>query len=221
MDLERSLKKVGRDIAGLFGSEQTPDILDTLKKEHDEVGDMLKRLVDSASVSERRSLVKKIKAVLIPHMKAEQKVVYDAVIALRPKDAKTHGEEGYIEHKLAAEALQLLGKISNAASPEFLAAAKVLKELIRGGITCRRKSATSGPTCADAFRPPSERAAMNKRFDAGEKARHARDRGTFSPGRALTPATIQLGKIMRSVLLWLIGIPIPLIIIIWLFTGHA
>jgi hypothetical protein len=27
--------------------------------------------------------------------------------------------------------------------------------------------------------------------------------------------------IMRSVLLWLIGIPIPIIIILWLVTGHA
>jgi len=26
---------------------------------------------------------------------------------------------------------------------------------------------------------------------------------------------------MRSLLLWLIGIPIPIIIILWLFTGHA
>jgi hypothetical protein len=26
---------------------------------------------------------------------------------------------------------------------------------------------------------------------------------------------------MRSVLLWAIGIPLPIIIILWLFTGHA
>jgi len=26
---------------------------------------------------------------------------------------------------------------------------------------------------------------------------------------------------MRSILLWLIGIPIPIIIILWLITGHA
>jgi len=26
---------------------------------------------------------------------------------------------------------------------------------------------------------------------------------------------------MRSLLLWLVGIPIPIIIIIWLVTGHA
>jgi hypothetical protein len=30
-----------------------------------------------------------------------------------------------------------------------------------------------------------------------------------------------LGKRMRSLLLWLIGIPIPIIIILWLLTGHA
>jgi hypothetical protein len=29
------------------------------------------------------------------------------------------------------------------------------------------------------------------------------------------------GVSMRSVLLWLIGIPIPIIIILWLVTGHA
>jgi hypothetical protein len=29
------------------------------------------------------------------------------------------------------------------------------------------------------------------------------------------------GETMRSLLLWLIGVPIPVIIIIWLFTGHA
>ncbi len=29
------------------------------------------------------------------------------------------------------------------------------------------------------------------------------------------------GTFMRSMLLWLIGIPIPIIIILWLVTGHA
>jgi hypothetical protein len=29
------------------------------------------------------------------------------------------------------------------------------------------------------------------------------------------------GLLMRSCLLWLIGVPIPIIIILWLITGHA
>jgi hypothetical protein len=30
-----------------------------------------------------------------------------------------------------------------------------------------------------------------------------------------------IGETMRSILLWLIGIPLPIIIILWLVTGHA
>jgi hypothetical protein len=33
--------------------------------------------------------------------------------------------------------------------------------------------------------------------------------------------TIPGETIMRSLLLWLIGVPIPIIIILWLITGHA
>jgi hypothetical protein len=29
------------------------------------------------------------------------------------------------------------------------------------------------------------------------------------------------GPVMRSLILWLIGIPIPIILLIWLLTGHA
>lgn len=39
-------------------------------------------------------LVQKIEVALIPHAKAEEKVVYDAVIALRDKDAQVDGHEG-------------------------------------------------------------------------------------------------------------------------------
>jgi hypothetical protein len=33
--------------------------------------------------------------------------------------------------------------------------------------------------------------------------------------------TICIGETMRSILLWLIGIPLPIIIVLWLVTGHA
>jgi hemerythrin-like domain-containing protein len=67
---------------------------------------------------------------LVPHVRAEEKVVYDAVIALRDRDAKQDGEEGYLEHGLADKMLATLGKTTNAMSPEFGATAKVLKELV-------------------------------------------------------------------------------------------
>jgi hemerythrin-like domain-containing protein len=170
MDLLQTIKKTGRSvghaIVGAEGSPEDGDILDTLKKEHDEVGQLLKQLVESESASERRGLVKKIKTALIPHIKAEQKVVYDAVLALKDRDAKTDGEEGYIEHKLAAETLSLLGKISNTMSPEFSAAAKVLKELIEHHVEEEERNIWTD--VKESF-SDSQRLAMNRKFEAAKK----------------------------------------------------
>jgi hemerythrin superfamily protein len=106
------------------------DILDTLKKEHDAVKSLLAELQEATTAAQRRGLVQKIKAALIPHTKAEEKVVYDAVITLRDKDAQVDGHEGYLEHEWASKTLQRLAAIENATSPEHKAAAKVLKELV-------------------------------------------------------------------------------------------
>src|SRR6185369_3715245 len=84
------------------------DILDKLKEEHDQVKDLLGRLVESENAAERASLAKQIKAALVPHSKAEEKIVYDAIIALTDKDAKVDGHEGYLEHHHADLALKTL-----------------------------------------------------------------------------------------------------------------
>src|ERR1700683_4461363 len=126
-----NFSKTGEKIGKTFSRNTTgeTDILDKLKEEHEEVDALLKQLVDTDSGATRKSLVKKIKAALVPHVRAEQKIVYDAIIALRDKDAKVDGHEGYIEHQLAEKVLLSLGKMGSA-TPEFIAACKVLKELV-------------------------------------------------------------------------------------------
>jgi iron-sulfur cluster repair protein YtfE (RIC family) len=134
MKVKTVVKQAARAISNTFSSGDTDahstDILDTLKKEHDEVKDLLEDLSDAETPAQRRTLVQKIKAALVPHTKAEEKVVYDAVIALRDKDAQMDGHEGYLEHEWAAKTLQRLEALTNAASPEHKAAGKVLKELV-------------------------------------------------------------------------------------------
>ena len=134
MKVKTVVKEAARVIGNTFSSSDTdvesPDILDTLKKEHDEVKQLLEKLSDAETAVQRRNLVQKIKAALVPHTKAEEKVVYDAVIALRDKDAQKDGHEGYLEHEWAAKTLRRLEAISNATSPEHKAAGKVLKELV-------------------------------------------------------------------------------------------
>ncbi len=134
MNLRARLKQASRAIRDVVASgqdsEAATDILDTLKQEHEQVKELLSDLQDADTSAQRRRLVKEIKAALVPHTKAEEKVVYDAVIGLRDKDAQTDGHEGYLEHEWASKTLQRLESIANATSPEHRAAAKVLKELV-------------------------------------------------------------------------------------------
>jgi hemerythrin superfamily protein len=133
MDLKANLKSASDKIAGALAPGKAPDetdILDTLKKEHDEVQELLASLVDSDKAAERKSLLKQIKMALVPHTNAEEKVVYDAVIAAKGEKNRVDGAEGYLEHALASQTLLKLDKITPATSPEFTAHAKVLKELV-------------------------------------------------------------------------------------------
>ena len=141
------------------------DILTKLKKEHREVQLLLDQLVDSESAPERRSLLKQIKSALVPHSRAEEKVVYDAVRALKDREAMQDGEEGYLEHGLADRMLATLGK-ANASSVQFAAAAKVLRELINHHV--REEESNIWSDVKDHF-SDEERMEMNREFETAKK----------------------------------------------------
>lgn len=167
MTLRGTVRKASKDMKAAIAGEQSPedtDILDTLKEEHDEVRDLLAQLQDAEGAAERRSLVKQIKEALVPHTKAEEKVVYDAVIALKDKDAQKDGYEGYLEHEWASKTLDRLGKASPT-SPEHKAAAKVLKELVEHHI--EEEESNVWNDVKENF-SDDDRIAMNRKFLAAK-----------------------------------------------------
>jgi hemerythrin superfamily protein len=139
MNLKADVKNATKAVVRALGPDPETvaetDILHTLKKEHNEVKSLLSDLEDADTPAARRTLVQQIKAALVPHTLAEEKVVYDAVLALRDKDAQIDGHEGYLEHEWASKTLERLDSISNATSPEHKATAKVLKELVEHHIS--------------------------------------------------------------------------------------
>jgi hemerythrin superfamily protein len=166
MTVRTSLEQATKSVIGaLTPGESQPDILDTLQAEHDEVQELLSKLVDSDAAREQKQLVEKIKRALVPHTKAEEKVVYDAVLALRGKDAKIDGNEGYIEHGLADATLKKLDKLT-ANTPEFKAAAKVLKELIDHHVEEEERNIWA--QVRENF-SGEQREAMNREFMAAKK----------------------------------------------------
>jgi hemerythrin superfamily protein len=163
MSIVDTLKK---KMSGTEPTDADADILVTLKQDHRDVAEMLEKLVESESAAERKNLLTSIKIALVPHLRAEEKVVYDAVLQLRGKDQKTHGEEGYMEHALGDKVLLQLGKMSNAMSPEFSAGAKVLKELVEHHVEEEEKSIWSD---VESNFSDEDRIAMNQKFLAAKK----------------------------------------------------
>ena len=163
MSVMNTLKKT---FSGQVGENMDADILDSLKQDHEDVAEMLEKLVESTSAAERNSLLTSIKTALVPHLRAEEKVVYEAVLALKGKEQQTHGKEGYIEHGLGDKMLLSLGKMSNPLSPEFSAGAKVLKELVEHHVEEEEKNIWSD--VEDNF-SDEQRVEMNRKFLAAKK----------------------------------------------------
>ena len=133
MELKARIQEATQAVKHALGDAEhanEADILNTLKKEHEAVKELLSSLAASNSADERRSLVRRITAELVPHSVAEEKVVYGMVIALPDPKAQVDGYEGTLEHEWAAKTLERLAAIQDANSSEHKATAKVLKELV-------------------------------------------------------------------------------------------
>jgi hemerythrin superfamily protein len=167
MSVKSTIEQAGKTMLGALtpGLEGSSDILDTLQTEHDDVQDLLERLTESDNARDQKSLVAQIKKALVPHTKAEEKVVYDAVLALKGKEAKIEGNEGYIEHGLASQTLKKLDTLT-ANSPEFKAAAKVLKELVEHHV--REEESDIWAQVKENF-SDEQRERMNRDFLAAKK----------------------------------------------------
>jgi hypothetical protein len=137
------------------------DLLNTLQTEHQELKALLEDLQVADMPAQRRALVNKIRYALMPHTKAEERVLYAPIIALKDKDAQADGHEGILEHDLAARTLQKLTGITHAASPEHKATAKVLQELIEHHI--REEEGNLWSDARQHF-TDEERVLMNRRY---------------------------------------------------------
>jgi hemerythrin superfamily protein len=163
----RTVSKIMAEaISSVDPSGLSDDVLTTLKEEHNEVKGLLSDLSEASGAAKRKELVKRIRKALVPHTKAEQKIVYDAVLALRDTEAKMDGYEGYLEHELAGSTLKRLASISNGASPEHHATAKVLRELVTHHIS-EEESALWGDVKSHFSQQQRER--MNRAYLAAKR----------------------------------------------------
>ena len=106
------------------------DVRALLEKDHDEVKDLLSGLVDGAEGRSRKLLLERLKKMLTAHSRAEEKVVYDALIRARAKqDVHVIAEEGYVEHGAVDDLLARISRLE-VGTELWKAHAKVIREML-------------------------------------------------------------------------------------------
>lgn len=105
------------------------DVRALLHKDHVEALDVAKRMKESKSANVRSALFAKLKAALTAHSRAEEKVVYTALLGVKSKESRDYGNEGFVEHTLVDDLFKRL-TAGDPSTDAWQAQAKVLHELL-------------------------------------------------------------------------------------------
>jgi hemerythrin superfamily protein len=103
-------------------------LFDTLRKDHQEVRDIFRNMLENEKPADRQKLVSQLQQEVLPHMKAEEKTVYPAV-RKHCNDCQEHVLESVEEHHAAELILKELMKL-NTSDERFHAKVMVLQEIV-------------------------------------------------------------------------------------------
>ena len=106
------------------------EITKALHSDHQELKKLIRAVNKSDDGAERTRLFTQFAELLTKHSKAEEKVVYDALIGTGEDEEIEVGHEGKTEHMLAETLLKRLQADGDPMSPEWSADAKVLMEIL-------------------------------------------------------------------------------------------
>lgn len=102
-------------------------IYDVLKKDHDELKQLLQQLVEMKpeKAEARHTLIEKIRDEVVPHSRAEEAVFYNSLRSLEmTRDLAMHGYQEHLEAESLLRVLQLQDKID----AKWIETAKKLKD---------------------------------------------------------------------------------------------
>lgn len=106
------------------------EITKALKEDHEELKSLIATVNDSDDAGEIEMAFTQFAELLGKHSKAEEKVVYDALIGTGEEEPEGDAYEGYTEHMLAETLLKKLKEGADPTGPEWKAEAKVMKEIL-------------------------------------------------------------------------------------------
>ena len=136
-------------------------ILQDLHNDHSEVATLLKRMMASDDSSERNRLFEEMKTKLLPHLQAEQEVLYRQLERGKAEASRRFGHEGTSEHQTVEQQLQKMSGLGDTMGDRWTAELKVLQDLIDHHVD---EEESTGFSCARDEFQKEELEAMSKQF---------------------------------------------------------
>jgi len=133
-----SMLEKARTIVGMYGEN---DIRSRLKADHETIRELAEGMCEDPTNSKRVSDFKQLKKILTAHARAEEAVVYAALIKMRKsRDSRDYGNEGNVEHGIVDGLLTQIAATRPGGSDLWRARAKVLHELLKHHIDEEEKN---------------------------------------------------------------------------------
>jgi iron-sulfur cluster repair protein YtfE (RIC family) len=120
-------------------------ILQDLHNDHREVDQLLDKIMDSDNGGERSRLFAEMKDKLLPHLQAEQEILYRRLETGKSDQARKFGVEGTSEHSIVERQIQKLAGLGNPMRDGWTAEFKVLQDLIEHHV---EEEESTGFSCA-------------------------------------------------------------------------
>lgn len=105
-------------------------ILQDLHNDHNEVADLIERMTDSEDRIERGRLFNEMKHKLLPHLQAEQEVLYQKLQMSQNAESRQFGLEGTSEHEAVERQVGKMSELRDPMSDQWIAELNVLEDLI-------------------------------------------------------------------------------------------
>jgi hemerythrin superfamily protein len=123
-----SMVEKARAAVGMYGDN---DIRSKLKADHETIRELAETMADDTGNAKRSAAFKQLKKIVTAHARAEEAVVYTALVKARSSpDSRDHGNEGFVEHGLVDGLMEQIAATRPAGSALWRARAKVLSELL-------------------------------------------------------------------------------------------
>jgi iron-sulfur cluster repair protein YtfE (RIC family) len=105
-------------------------ILQDLHNDHSEVDTLLGKIADAEDARERERLFAEMKSELLPHLQAEQEVLYSRLEGGKSEDSRQYGIEGTSEHEIMEQQVEKISGLGSPMNDAWTAELKVLQDLI-------------------------------------------------------------------------------------------